>query len=465
MSANKDNLLLLGRCGMELSWRYAWVVFLTLVLTQSIFPPLAAILVLALGTLTTHMSRCNNLRNYQILLLQTIGFALVCWSVLYWMQHQNSPVLSFEWTRHLFLESQTPPQWVILLPFFFYMWLFWNGGRLIAKGPRTYLQTGMQFDKGLGLFILLLVVYAFIDRRTDLNLQGRVVHYLILAFFVFSLVSIAVARGRSRIQKSYMAGYHGIGVILSTLSMVGFFGAGTTLLAYPFLYLKADSLFVALQEIAGPFKPFLIKLLIFLFHPRQVKLLADIQDENIPTIEEMGTPIVTGWQATLFKMLGMGLVGLMALVGSVVLAYAVIGLVRWLLKRDREKTVHLFPASQLRRFLKAFQAYLLRIGAKIMELVKGMNSAAMEYVRLLRWGRYSGLPPVSSDTPSEYGNRLMQSFPNLEKEIVMIVEAFNQEIYGQMMANKEALNQLVSAQRHMRRLRYWPSRIQAWLRH
>jgi len=465
MRLRKKFLLTLARGGMELSWRYAWVVFLTLVLTQTIFPPLPAVVVLVIGGLTTHIAIRYNLRNFQIVLLQSICFVLVIWFVLLWIQHYNSPILSSEWSRHLFLESKTPPQWVILLPFFYYMWPFWNGGRLLAKTPQTYLTTCMQFDKGLGLFILLLIIYALIDRRTKLNLEGQVIHYMILAFFVFSLIAIALARSRSQIRKSYMAGYHGIGVILSTLSMVAFFSAGTSLLAYPYLYLKADSLLVALQNMAGPFKPYLIKILIFLFHPRQIKLYADIQDENIPSLEEMGTPVVEGWQATLFKILGAGLITLMTLVALTVLVYGIIRLVQWLLKKKHDKRGDLISAAEMKRFLIACLDFLRCLCKYIVALVKGVDSAAIIYYRMLRWGKISGLVAKPSDTPKEYGRRLMQCFPDLKAEVFMIVEAFNGEIYGHVAAGKKTLTRLISAQRRMRRLRYWPTRMRIWFHH
>ena len=465
MSTRRNFLLILARGGMELSWRYAWVVFLTLVLTQHIFPPLAGVLVLILGGMTTYISIRYNLRNFQILLLQLFCFVLVVWFVLLWFQDQYSPILSSEWSRHFFLESKTPPQWVILLPFFYCMWLFWNGGRLLAKSPQTYMKTCLQFDKGLGLFILLLVIFALIDRRTELNLEGQVIHYMILAFFIFSLISIALARNHSRSKKSYMAGYHGIGVILSTLSMVGFFSVGTTLLATPYLYLKADSLLVALRDMAGPFKPYLIKILIFLFRPRHIKLYADIQDENIPALEEMGAPVVEGWQATLFKILGAGLITAMSLVALIVLVYGIIRLVQWLLKRDRDEGGDSIATAEMKRFLNACLQFLRRLGKKIVATFKRVDSAAMVYYQMLRWGKISGLAARPSDTPKEYGRRLMQCFPDLKTEVIMIVEAFNRELYGHVTAGKETMTRLVSAQRRMRRLRYWPSRMRTWFQH
>jgi hypothetical protein len=81
---------------------------------------------------------------------------------------------------------------------------------------------------------------------------------------------------------------------------------------------------------------------------------------------------------------------------------------------------------------------------------------------MLRWGRRSGLPAVVSETPLEYGIRLIQRFPQLHTEIEMIIEAFNREIYGQMSINKESLNRIQLARRRMRNPRYWPTRMRTW---
>ena len=95
-------------------------------------------------------------------------------------------------------------------------------------------------------------------------------------------------------------------------------------------------------------------------------------------------------------------------------------------------------------------------------LLKRIDSAAAIYAGLLRWGRRSGLPPVASETPLEYGVRLMQRFPHLQTEIEMIIEAFNREIYGQIQSNQKVLTRIQTARRRMRNPRHWPSRMRGW---
>ena len=70
--------------------------------------------------------------------------------------------------------------------------------------------------------------------------------------------------------------------------------------------------------------------------------------------------------------------------------------------------------------------------------------------------------PKNTETPFEYGTRLMSCFPGLKTEIELIVDAFNREVYGQTTTNREILSRLRSALRRMKRIRHWPSRIKVW---
>jgi hypothetical protein len=96
-------------------------------------------------------------------------------------------------------------------------------------------------------------------------------------------------------------------------------------------------------------------------------------------------------------------------------------------------------------------------------LLRRIDSAAAVYAGLLRWGRRSGVPAVASETPLEYGTRLMQRFPQLQTEIETIIEAFNREIYGQIQSEQRILTRIRTARRRMRNPRHWPSRMREWL--
>ncbi len=409
------------------------------------------------------MSKAGNLRNVQKIALQSACFVLISLLTVYWMHYPGMPFWHFDWARHLFMEAKTLFQWLALLEFIVFMWLFWQGGRLPVKRSLHHESVCLHFDKGLGLFMALLVVYALVDARTQLNLQNQDIRFAMLAFFTFSLVCIVLSRQHTSAQKSFIIGHHGVGVILCTLTLTGIFAAGTTLLAYPYLFHKADDLLVILKNSAAPFKPLLIKILLFLFRPGHLRQQMDSQDKNIMAFKEMNAPAGGDWQAVLFKIVAVVLIVLIGLVLLFILGFLVYKLFLWLSRRDRTTAEPIHLVKGIRQFLKACRVFLLRIWKKTMDLVKGLDSAALIYYRMIRWGRYSGLAAIPSDTPNEYGRRLMQSFPGLKSEIHLIVEAFNRELYGRTATDRQTLVRLVSAQRRMRRVKHWPSRIRTWL--
>jgi hypothetical protein len=456
------NWLLLARGGMELSWRYSWALFMALLWAQLTFPLPAAIGAMAFGAVTTRLSMAGNFRNYQKILFQSVCFILIFLLILYRTQSSGIPFWHFDWIGHLLPGAKDLLQWLILLFLVFFQGLFWQGGRLLIKESRHYQPICMQFDKGLGLFMALLIVYALVDVRTELNLQNQDIRLTILAFFIFSLISIVLSRHQTHAQKSFILGYHGIGVLLSILTMTAIFASGIMLLAYPYLFHKADALLVILKSNAAPFKPLVIKILIFLFRPRHLRQQPDIQNKKMLSGQEVGVPVGEGWQAFLFKILGLALIVLLGLAILVALAFLVYQLVLWLNKREDRPAEPISLINAFKRFLKACRVFMQKTRRKIMVMVTGPDSAAMLYQLLLRWGRYSGLTPIPSDTPSEYGRRLMQSFPGLRSEINLIVAAFNRELYGRTAIDKQTLVRIASAYRCMRRPRHWPSRLKNW---
>jgi hypothetical protein len=462
MNTWNHNWLLLSRGGMELSWRYGWVLFMTLLASQLTFPLPAAVGTMAFGAVITRISSAGNFRNYQKILFQSACFVLIFLLILYWTQSAGVSFWHFTWIGHLLPGAKDLFQWLILLFLVFFQGLFWQGGRLLIKECQHHLSVCLQFDKGLGLFMALLIVYALVDVRTELNLQNQDIRLTILAFFTFSLASIVLTRHQTQAKKSFILGYHGIGTILSILTMIGIFATGITLLAYPYLFHAADALLGVLKSNAAPFKPLLIKILIFLFRPRHLRQQPDIQNKKMLSGQEVDASVGEDWQAFLFKILGLGLIVLIGLALLVVLVFLIYRLVIWLSKREGSSAGQVSLLKGIGRFLKACHMFMQKSLRKILALVKGPDSAAMLYYRLLRWGHYSGLTPIPSDTPSEYGRRLMQSFPDLKSEIHLIVEAFNREIYGRTSIDKQTLIRVTSAYRCMRRLRHWPSRLKTW---
>ena len=94
--------------------------------------------------------------------------------------------------------------------------------------------------------------------------------------------------------------------------------------------------------------------------------------------------------------------------------------------------------------------------------MKGYEKAAELYGALLGWARRSGFSQVGSETPLELGTRLDARFPALKPQIEVIISAFNQEVYGEMVLSGMQLATARSAWRTLRSPLHWPSRLKTW---
>jgi hypothetical protein len=345
-----------------------------------------------------------------------------------------------------------------LLLILFCLLLIWRGGRGLVKRPMDHDHVCAQFDKGIGLFILLLLVKFLIQSKAGILIDGLAIGFLVGAFFIFSLLSIFLVRKQPEIEKAFMTGYHGIGIILSLTAIMVLFGSGTTFFFYPVLTQVADSLQIVLKDAAGPMVPVLVAILLLFFAPGKMR---DDVGEMTGSLWDMGdfsAATVGKWEAFFLKGLGLVFMVIIGLIAAGLLSL----LIRYLLRRLLKKNIQNRPQvslSWIRDVARWFILLPVRVWRVFISMFEGAENAASVYTGLLAWGRRSGVRPLSSETPLEYGNRLVRCFPDLGDEIAWIIDAFNRETYGQLPTNDPMLRRLRLAQRRMKRLRYWPSRI------
>ena len=226
MTSGKKALLVLARAGMEMSWRYAWVGFLMLLICHRVFPLAEAAVAFVMAILLNRLSANHNWRLYQNLLLEGAGLVLFSLLILYRLWYETFAFFSFTWLSVLFQNPMSLPHKCMLLLILFCLLLIWRGGRTLVKSPMDYHHVCIQFDKGIGLFMLLLLVKFLIQEKAGILINGLALGFLVCAFFIFSLLSIFLVRKQPDLEKSFMTGYHGIGIILSLTSLIVFFGSG-----------------------------------------------------------------------------------------------------------------------------------------------------------------------------------------------------------------------------------------------
>jgi hypothetical protein len=459
MKPGKQILVVLSCGGMEITWRYAWALFLTLGILKRPFPLSESVAVFAMASLVTVLSGFKSWRLYQSLLLHIAGFTIAWLLTTYRFFYRHLSLFNISWTEDLFKQLQQPQQWLIQLLVFACLLLFWLGARAMMKRQQSYYPVCLQFDKGLGALFLLLLIKFMVQEKGGIRLEDAVTRYLLLAFFTFSLIAISLSRNQNDVQKTFRPGYHGIGILLGFFSVVLIGGAVLIVLSLPYLTLMADSAQSVLKETTGPMGPVLVNIIRFLLSLGGYRSGSGIQvtggsngDQLYPDAE-IGAPPVIGW-------ILLGGIGLFALG---LCGYLIHLLVRWLLKRNTlDKSKHQ-PMDLLSELLSMIGAICRWVWNGLRFLFKRIDSATAIYAGMLRWGRRSGVPAVLAETPIEYGSRLSHYFPALKEEIEMIIDTLNLEVYENVVIDERRLARIRFARHKMRSPRHWLLRLRGWL--
>ena len=462
MKSEKTTLLILTSAGMEVTWRFAWSSFFTLSIMHRPFPLLIAMGAFAMAATVTLLSDQGNWRRIKAVLFHLAGFALAALLITHYVFFIETPFFNGTWVVALIRQPRAPQQWFILLLVLCGLLLFWTGGRSLVKRTRDYFTVCFQFDKGLGALFLLLFIKFLIELKGGIRLDDPATGFHVIAFVLFSALSIGLARGPEDANKSFLAGYHGIGIILCFAATVVLPGAGLLLLIFPYLTQIADAAQIALNEAAAPLGPVIVKIIRFIFGRNRFQIETGISGTVGSDINLVDSLPDSEWEVFLRELLGWSLAGILGLLTVGVLVFLASHMIRWLLKRKTTDETGTQSPAWLLKLLSASVSIAQGIWNRLLYQIKGVDSVASVYAGIICWGRRSGLPPEPWETPGEYGIRLKLQFPKLAEEIEMIIEAFNREVYGQITIEQRCLGGILSALRRMRSPRHWPSRMRGW---
>ena len=462
MKSEQETLLVLTSTGMEIAWRYAWSSFLAFSILQHPFPLPVAIGAFAAAAFITRLSGRKNWRRIQAALLHMAGFAIAALLIANRIFFRESQFLNGAWVADLILQPKAPQQWFILLLVLCCLLLFWLGGRSLEKRSRDYFTVCLQFDKGLGALLLLFLIKFLIELKGGIHLECPAAGLLVIAFILFSLLSIGLVRGRADAKKSFLAGYHGIGIILGFTTIVVLCGAALILLTFPYWVQIADSAHIVLKDAAEPLGPVIVKIVRFIFGRSRFQIETGGSGTVDSGIHLVDPSPASGGQVFLRQIISWGLAGILGLIAVGVFVYLMNRFIRWLLEKNTTGEIKPQSSAWIFKLLSLFITIPQGVWNRVLYLLGGWDSAAAVYAGVLCWGRRSGLPPVPSETAGEYGIRLKHQFPKLKEEIEMIIEAFNREVYGKIMIEQRSLAGIAAALNRMRSPRHWPSRMRGW---
>ena len=462
MKKEQRGLLFLVIGGMELSWRYAWANFLTLSILSQPFRFPEAIVTFSMAFVLTLFSKGKGWRMVTILSIQVFGFVFAAMRIVYVFNPWSSSFLSQDWLIECFTTPRSPLEWFNLILILLLALMFWAGGVTFARRSIAYSTICSRFDLGVAAFFFLFLTQFILLVKGGFKIEDPISSLLIFPFFVFSLLAIGLVRDQTTPSKDFLPGFQGIGVILSFTVVVFLFGTGLVLFFLPTLTLAAETGYGILKTTAKPLGPVLVSILRFIFMHGAIRPENPSPSAKEP-IGDLTSPVQSsGWTELLEKILAWVFGGLLGLIVLIVAAVALFFLFRWLLSRTSITQEKQGLWDSILSWIDELRIFVVSCWKWIIRKAKVYRGAAQLYMALLKWGCHSGLPHLLSETPIEYGLRLKNRFPSLKGEIGLIIEAFNQEVYGEIILSEQQWVEAMSAWRRLRSPLHWPSRLKNW---
>jgi hypothetical protein len=427
---------------MELCWLYACVTFLMISIVQRPFPLLEAIGTFLLAAALGRVVRGMGLRVISILGLHIIGFLLAASRIVYIFNYRAYPYFGKEWLLEFSGKARDPLEWLILVIILIFALVFWLAGVALSRRSTAYLSICIRFDYGVTAFFCLFILKSLLLVKGGIEVRDPAPALLLFPFFIFSLLAIGLARNRGSTRRHFLAGYRGVGILLSFTAVVLAFAAGLVLFFMTYLSAAAEAGHRVLKSAAGPLIHILERVLLFLFgNLPQEELFFPATGQGEAEYITLGE---SSWSSEpVQKILGGGVLGLVLLMGLFLCAVGAWYLLRWLLSRTSKADLGMGFKWAVRRWT-------------------GCRDEVRLYRALLMWGHRSGLPHLFSETPAEYGSRLKTQFPSLTGEIEGIVEAFNLVVYGEVTIDDEQRTLAKLSWKRLRSPRYWPARLKSW---
>jgi len=461
MKRTPDIVFWTAAAGMELSWVYAWAVFIMDAVSKRPFPLPEAAAIFALAALLTTFTRGRGWRIIQIFLIHGAGWAAFAFRGVHLLWYRSESFGSLTWLGDFFNRAREPYAWFTLAVLWTWMMVFWILGARFTRRSPSYPEISGRFDKGLTWLFVLLLVKLFMRTQIGIPSAEPLSEALIFPFFIFGLPAVALARNRSDSQKGFMTGYRGMGLIISFSAAVFFCGTGLVLLFMPYLRVASEAGYEVLKTSGRFLSPILVKILLFIFGYKTRRpatpepMPSKSPEEILPEIEP------TGWTELFFKIYQWFFGVLMGLLIAFLLGIGAWYLWRWLFSRTQKAAPDSRESNRFLKWVERWAACLQMVYDRFFGRKKE-HEAIRVYRAFLRWGKRSSIVYRNSETPLEYGRRLKQQFQVLSVEIDLIISSFNLYVYGEAAGDGQ---EAVPARQALKRLQspmLWPKRFKLW---
>ncbi len=444
MSHNSNKRLAASCCGMDLCWLCAWANFLAVSTTQITFPMGRACAAFFMAVFMSYFFRARRYRRIWSVLGHALGLGLMIWAAVSEDIGQNLPFTFLQWYQMTLIAAMVG--------------LFWYKGTKLSSRQMSYHTICNYFDLGISLLFSLLIIKMLIQIKGGIIIQESFTLYLMGGYFFFGLIALFFSQDTTIREKQYIKGFRVYGVLISVIIALLFCGIAMVFILLPFMISFAESGYDVLKQAAGPLSPYLIAVLRFLFAPRKnsadigiIQQNPDITGPHIP--QTLG---YTNWADHLFFSAFMAILFLICVFMTGYIAYKIF---KFLMSKQslqpRDKEEAMFFLLLIRWLVLLFNSFK----TSIQDLFGKVEDAKKGFIKLISWGRKSGMIKLHIETPSEYAQRLQHQFAPLENEIKTILHAFHLETYGEMPLDKTDISQMAKALKTMHSPLFWPLRI------
>ncbi len=438
----KKTLLYISAGMMEITWLYALASILFLMLNYPLSPIWAAMLAFFVPIIITSALKGRGRRIIEHVLLHLLFYLFLLLSTIYFYGNWREPFLSFTWLEMILAQQYgTVSGFAYLLVLIWFSFLWINGYKLANRSNDYFIITS-RFDLGVVALIITFIILG------STNISFPRADILIIYYFLFSMFTIALAQNlrSSPTKTKHPSQISETSLVIPFIIAVLLIGSWVFLFFLPQLTSAAQTGYQILKIVARPIGNLLLKILTFLFGFNKPAFEAG------PTYSgEAGSPMVENtepsWWAQLLKWLitwgGLILLILFALFLTGWLAWS---LWKWFSTKTELDIEKKGFFEELWLWIKYIfsegKRFLAKIFSQIITAKRKQENISLLFQKLCKWGQHSGIPRKKSKTPEEYGRYLAFFFPDSQQDIQLIIDGFNETLYGKKSLSKEQLDQV-----------------------
>lgn len=449
-------LMLLSGC-MALCWISAWGGFLARTLFNRSFPFPEATLLFFAGTWLAAVSRGRGWRVLTVLVIHAGGLLFGALGALHHFFSRSASPYGFQWLKGLFESSPGFMEWISILFVLFCMGIIYVRGARLGTKPMDHLALCTRFDLGIAAFFVLFFVHLVMVSKGATVMGDPAAHRLVIPFFLFSLLGIGLARNGTVAGRSAGSESSLLGTIVGFFFVVLLFGTGLILFFLPQLTRAAEIGYKGLKIVSAPLAPVLVGIIRFLFDPRRFLTGNNGSTHTVTDAGPVAPPDVQTWWIA--KIAAWFFAAVLMLTVVAVLLVCLWFLYRWLLSRTPGGRRVQWDSDPVLTWLRRKWRLLVSVVQATVRFFHPRKSAAEIYVSLQKWGRKIGLKRLPQETAMEYGRRMTMVLPRLEQEFAVIIDAFNEEIYGETRLDAIRLARTRKALRKLRNPALWLARM------